>query len=143
MHLSSRATVVVFCGTSTLGADKRTGVLSTVVQFKITRKGACVTERGAELTSLYTYIEVSEILFANSMLTVLSMLHICILSCREFVQQAACSSLGRADMGWWGYLLFSPGEFFATTPQECEYMASRAVGWGASPAFETEVRCLH
>ena len=46
-------------------------------------------------------------------------------------------------MGWWGYLLFSPDVFYATTPQECEYMASRAVGWGASPAFETQVRCLH
>ena len=45
-------------------------------------------------------------------------------------------------MGWWGYLLFAPGQFYATVPDECEYMASRAVGWDASPNFETQTNHL-
>jgi hypothetical protein len=55
------------------------------------------------------------------------------------MRNAHCSSLDTPDMGWWGFLDFAPGQYLATTPDECEYMASRAVGWDAAPNFETEV----
>ena len=32
---------------------------------------------------------------------------------------------------------------YATTPDECEYMAARAVGWDASPNFETSTSALN
>jgi hypothetical protein len=41
------------------------------------------------------------------------------------------------DLGWWGYLPFTQS-YYATTPDEVAYMASRAAGWGGSPALETE-----
>ena len=45
------------------------------------------------------------------------------------------------DMGWWGYETHNVA-FYATTPDELEYMASRAVGWGANPNLETKVASL-
>jgi hypothetical protein len=41
------------------------------------------------------------------------------------------------DLGWWGYLPFTQS-YYATMPDEVAYMASRAAGWGGSPALETE-----
>ena len=55
------------------------------------------------------------------------------------MKNTKCGSLDVPDIGWWGYLLYAPGAYYATTPDECEYMASRAVGWSASPNFETQV----
>lgn len=55
------------------------------------------------------------------------------------MQSAHCSSLDTPDMGWWGYVLHVPGAYYSTTPDECEYMAARVVGWSASPNFETSV----
>ena len=45
-------------------------------------------------------------------------------------------------MGWWGYLTFKQGSYYATTPSEIEYMASRAVAYGASPNLETGISSL-
>ena len=55
---------------------------------------------------------------------------------------AAQLNLQGADMGWWGFLTFSKGSYFATTPDELEYMASRAVGYGANPNLETTFQTL-
>lgn len=46
------------------------------------------------------------------------------------------------DMGWWGYLLYKQGSYYATTPSEIEYMAARAVAYGASPNLETRIADL-
>jgi hypothetical protein len=50
---------------------------------------------------------------------------------------ATCSSLDTPDIGWWGYNLFKAGSYYATTPDEVEYMAARSRAWNASSNFET------
>ena len=55
---------------------------------------------------------------------------------------SAQENLQGADMGWWGYLTYSQGSFYATTPDEIEYMASRSVGYNASPNLETSITTL-
>jgi hypothetical protein len=47
----------------------------------------------------------------------------------------------RSDMGWWGYEVYNEA-FYATTPDELEYMAARAVGFGANPNLETTIASL-
>lgn len=54
----------------------------------------------------------------------------------------ARENLQGPDMGWWGYLTFKPGSYYATTPVEIEYMAARAVAYGASPNLETGISSL-
>ena len=46
------------------------------------------------------------------------------------------------DMGWWGYLTHKPGSYYATTPDEIEYMAARAVAYNANPNLETSIQSL-
>jgi hypothetical protein len=55
---------------------------------------------------------------------------------------SARENLQGPDMGWWGYLTFKQGSYYATTPFEIEYMASRAVAYGASPNLETRISNL-
>ena len=60
-----------------------------------------------------------------------------------YMAESKCESLDIPDAGWWGFLLYEPGSFYSTTPDELEYMASRAVGWGASPGIETSPEKLN
>lgn len=55
---------------------------------------------------------------------------------------SARENLQGPDMGWWGYLTFKKGSYYATTPSEIEYMASRAVAYEASPNLETGISNL-
>ena len=54
-----------------------------------------------------------------------------------FSVRSAKRELFTPDLGWWGYLPFTQSAW-ATTPDEVSYMASRAAGYGGSPALETE-----
>jgi hypothetical protein len=56
---------------------------------------------------------------------------------KRFSVTRAQRELFTTDLGWWGYLPFTQS-YYATTPDEVAYMASRAAGWGGSPALETE-----
>merc|ERR1712093_76836 len=51
-------------------------------------------------------------------------------------------SLMPADMGWWGWNVYSAGSYYASTPDELEYMASRAAGWGTNVNLETSARSM-
>lgn len=45
-------------------------------------------------------------------------------------------------MGWWGFMSFQPGSYHSTTPDDVEYMVSRAVAWGAAPGIESDIVSL-
>ena len=49
---------------------------------------------------------------------------------------AAKDDLVTPDLGWAGILDYSPGNWFATTPQQLEYLASKAVAFGGAPSLE-------
>jgi hypothetical protein len=42
----------------------------------------------------------------------------------------------------WGFMSYQPGSYYSTTPDEVEYMASRAVAWGAAPGIESDALSL-
>lgn len=46
------------------------------------------------------------------------------------------SNLVSPDGGWWAFNLYNAGSFYATTPDEMNYMAARMIGWGASLGLE-------
>lgn len=56
-------------------------------------------------------------------------------------ERATRDMLMPCDMGWWGFELYNPA-FYATTPDELEYMAARATGWQANPNLETTIASL-
>lgn len=59
------------------------------------------------------------------------------------VKFTECGELIPADMGWWGFMTYQPGSYYSTTPDEVEYMASRAVGWSAVPGIESDLVSLN
>ena len=59
------------------------------------------------------------------------------------VKFTECGELIPADMGWWGFMAYQPGSYYSTTPDDVEYMASRAVGWGAVPGIESDLVSLN
>ena len=56
---------------------------------------------------------------------------------KDYSVRRAKRELFTPDLGWWGYLPYTLS-YYATTPDEVWYMASRAASYGGSPALETE-----
>jgi hypothetical protein len=50
--------------------------------------------------------------------------------------ESARANMMAPDLGWAGIFEYSPGSWLATTPQELEFLASKAIGWGGAPSLE-------
>lgn len=55
---------------------------------------------------------------------------------------AAAQDLQVPDIGWWPYNVYVAGSFYATTPDEVEFMAAQAAAWGAAQMLETDLGWL-
>ena len=55
---------------------------------------------------------------------------------------AVSQDLQVPDVGWWPYNVYVAGSFYATTPDEVEFMAAQATAWGAAQMLETDLGWL-
>ena len=56
---------------------------------------------------------------------------------------AAAQDLQAPDIGWWPYNVFVAGSFYATTPDEVEFMAAQAAAWDGVQNLETDIGWLN
>lgn len=56
--------------------------------------------------------------------------------------EVASQNLQAPDVGWWPYNVYVAGSFYATTPDEVEFMAAQAAAWGGAQNLETDLGWL-